>query len=243
VFEPRTYRKFVTANGLETFEVRVEETDLQIAAERDLSGAALSAIHRIRGVLKHFIQDHPAFETALDPFAECDRSWPHEIQSMIRAGRVAGTGPMAAVAGCVAEYVGNALLESSNQVIVENGGDIFLASTAERTLALYAGELNPLSMQLGLRIPPSLTPLGVCTSSGTIGHSLSLGMADAAVAVSRSTPLADAVATSLGNRVSRAADIEAGLDWALSVPGVLGAVLIVGESLGVRGEHLELVEL
>lgn len=242
MFEPRTYRKFVTATGLETFEVRVEETDLQIAAERDLSGAALSAIYRIRGILEHFIELHPDFSTTLDPYERLDRTWPHEIQTMIRASRTAETGPMAAVAGSVAEYVGKALCGESDQVIVENGGDVFIATSGERNLAIFAGE-SPLSMQMGLRIAPELTPLGVCTSSGTVGHSLSLGMADAAVVLSNSTPLADAVATAVGNRVAKPKDVETALDWALSLDGVLGAVIIIGETLGARGEAVELVSL
>ncbi|MFW5857573.1 MAG: UPF0280 family protein [Planctomycetota bacterium] len=243
MFEPRTYRKFMTASDLETFEVRVEETDLQIAAERDLSGAALSAIHRIRGMLEHFLEGHPKFGTTLDPFPECNRSWPREIQAMIRAGRAAGTGPMSAVAGCVAEYVGKALLGETEQVIVENGGDLFLVSNVERTLAIYAGDDNPLSMQRGLRIRPELTPLGICTSSGTVGHSLSLGLADAAVVLAEDTALADAVATSTGNMVARREDVDPALDWALSVPGVLGCAVVLGETLGARGDGIDLVEL
>lgn len=242
MFEPRTYRKFVTATGLETFEVRVEETDLQIAADRDLSGAALSAIHRIRGILNDFIESHPEFATTLDPYPRLDRAWPHEIQTMIRAARIAETGPMASVAGRVAEYVGKALLGESEQVIVENGGDIFLASSVERNLAIFAGE-SPMSMQLGIKIPPELTPLGVCTSSGTVGHSLSLGVADAAVVMAQNATLADAVATALGNRIGKTKDIEPALEWALANEDVLGAVVIVGETLGVRGEAIELVNL
>ncbi|MHC4874141.1 MAG: UPF0280 family protein [Planctomycetota bacterium] len=242
MFEPRTYRKFVTASGLETFEVRVEETDLQIAAERDLSGAALSAIHRVRGILKHFIEDHPKFETTLDPYPELHREWPHEIQNMIKAGRAAGTGPMSAVAGCISEYVGKALLAESDQVIVENGGDVFVASSEERILAVFAGD-SPLSMQIGLKINPENTPIGICTSSGTVGHSLSLGMADAAIILAEQTALADAVATAAGNRVSKEKDIEPTLDWAFNIDGVRGAVLVVGETIGARGEIIELVNL
>lgn len=242
MFEPRTYRKFMTASGLETFEVLVEDTDLQVAADRDLSGAAISAVHRIRGMLEHFIEGHPSFATTLDPFPECNRSWPREAQAMVRAGRAAGTGPMSALDGCVAEYVGKALLGESEQVIVENQGDIFLVSTVERTLAVYAGEDNPVSMQRGIRIRPEETPLGICTSSGTVGQSLSLGLADAAVAVSTDTALADAVATAMGNMVARRDDIRSAMDWALSVPGIRGCVLVLGDAFEVGGA-LELVEL
>jgi hypothetical protein len=243
MFEPRTYRKFMTASGLETFEVQVEEVNLQIAAERDLSGAALSAIHRIRNILEQFIERHPDFETRLDPYDELDWNWPHEIQAMIRAGRAGGTGPMATLGGCIAEYVGEALLPESEQVVVENGGDVFIASNIVRTLAIYAGEENPHSMRKGVRIRPEHTPMGICTSSSVVGGHLSLGETDASVVLARDALLADAIVTTMGDRVGRREDIGPALDWACSVEGVLGAVVVLGDQFDSKGEAVDIVDL
>jgi ApbE superfamily uncharacterized protein (UPF0280 family) len=160
---------------------------------------------------------------------------------MIEAGRRAGVGPMAAVAGAIAEYVGRDLLGYSNEVIVENGGDIFLAMTDPATIAILAGS-SPLSNRLGLRADFPQGSVGICTSSGTVGHSLSLGAADAVVVLSESTALADAVATALGNKVGDGADIEAALAAGKAIEGVLGLVVIVGARLGVWGQ-VELVHL
>ena len=101
-------------------------------------------------------------------------------------------------------------------------------------MSLFAGK-SPLSHRVGLRIDPELTPLGVCTSSGTVGHSFSFGRADAACVLAPSAALADAAASALGNRVQQAGDIAAALEWAAALPEILGAVVIVGDKLGAWG--------
>ena len=127
------------------------------------------------------------------------------------------------------------LLAFSPEVIVENGGDIFLAVKHDRTIGLYAGD-SPLTGRLGLEIRAADTPLGVCTSSGTVGHSLSFGKADAVVVVSKSTALADAAATAVGNRVKQAADIDAALKVGQKIEGVLGIVIVIGKDIGAWGD-------
>ncbi len=121
---------------------------------------------------------------------------------MAAAAQTAGVGPMAAVAGAIAECVGRELLEFSPEVIVENGGDIFLKVSHRRTVGIFAGD-SPLTGRIGIQIEARDTPLGVCTSSGTVGHSLSFGRADAVVVLAPAAALADAAATAIGNRVSR----------------------------------------
>ena len=110
---------------------------------------------------------------------------------MIFAAQAAGVGPMAAVAGALAEQVGQRLLKSTSEVIIENGGDIFIGARQILTVGVYAGG-SPLSLKLGLRIDPAKGIRGICTSSGTVGHSLSFGKADAVCVLSDSCALADA---------------------------------------------------
>ena len=124
---------------------------------------------------------------------------------------------------------------------MENGGDLYLKIAAPATVSLFAGK-SPLSHRVGLKIDPELSPLGVCTSSGTVGHSFSFGRADAACILARTAALADAAASGLGNRVQNAGDIAAALEWVAKVPDLLGAVVIVGEKLGAWG-RVELVPL
>ncbi len=148
---------------------------------------------------------------------------------------------MAAVAGAVAQHVGDGLLNLSDEVIVENGGDVFVMADGIMTLGIYAGD-TPLGGKLGIRIDCAGSPLGVCTSSAVIGHSLSLGKADAAVVISRSCTLADAVATATANRVQSPKDVSSAVDFAREIPGVLGVVVIAGEKICAWGD-LELTPI
>ena len=142
---------------------------------------------------------------------------------------------MAAVAGAVSKFVGKKLLEFSDEVIVENGGDIFIKSNSDRTIGIYAGN-SPLSGKIALRINKDNTPCGICTSSGTVGHSLSFGKADAAVVIHPDASVADACATALGNMVKIPKDIEGALSYINNIPKIGGALVICGEALGVIGD-------
>ncbi len=157
------------------------------------------------------------------------------VRAMADAGVKAGVGPMAAVAGAIAEFVGKELLPFSGELIIENGGDIFMACTSPRVVGIYAGS-SPLSGLLGIEIQPQETPLGVCTSSGTVGHSLSLGKADAVVIISPSAALADAAATAVGNTVKTIDDITAGLEQAQKINGITGVLIIKGDKMGTWGK-------
>jgi ApbE superfamily uncharacterized protein (UPF0280 family) len=141
---------------------------------------------------------------------------------------------MAAVAGAIAEAVGKDLLAHTPEVIVENGGDIFMKILRPRLVGVFAGE-SPFTGKIALEINPEETPLGVCTSSGTVGHSLSLGAADAVIVLSRSTALADAAATAIGNRVGDADDIDVAIEQAQAIDGLAGVVVIKGDKMGMWG--------
>lgn len=238
--EERTYRTRMARSQLTAFRVVVKQTDLLILATEDFSELARERVYHHRYQLEHYIATHPEFLYTLTPWPE-DVYAPLIVREMISAAAQVGVGPMAAVAGALAEQVGQVLRTQSLEVIVENGGDIFLSLQRPATVAIYAGK-SPLSQRVGLKIAPTQTPLGVCTSSGTVGHSLSLGRADAACVLASSTTLADAAATALGNRVSDQRDLPAALEWLAQVPGLRGAVIIVGDQLGAWGE-VELVPL
>jgi len=145
------------------------------------------------------------------------------------------------VAGAIAEFVGKDLLAFSPDVIIENGGDLFIVCNESLTVGIYAGE-SSLSGRVGIQLTPSGRPVGLCTSSGTVGHSLSFGRADAVTILSPSAVLSDAVAPAVGNRVQTKNDIQSALDWSQKIPDVEGALIICGEQMGAWGD-LELVTL
>jgi len=184
--------------------------------------------------LEQYIERHPAFLTALEPLPVAEDA-PEIVRAMAEAARKSGVGPMAAVAGAIAEGVGRKLMRFSPEVIVENGGDIFLNTLKQRLVGVYAAE-SPFTGKIALQVEPEETPLGICTSSGTVGHSLSLGRADAVIVLSPSAALADATATAIGNTVKSAADIPQGIEFAQSIEGLNGMLIIAGDEMGIWGK-------
>jgi ApbE superfamily uncharacterized protein (UPF0280 family) len=234
IYEPRIYRNRIHGSDLVSFNVTLKETDLYIRARKNLKSKAERLVGKYRGILEKYIERDPGFLTSTKPYNVNENS-PLIVRDMAKSAAVAGVGPMAAVAGAIAEYVGKELLDYSPEIIVENGGDIFLKSKEKRTISIYAGK-SPLSEKLALEIKPDETPLGICTSSGTIGHSLSYGKADAVVVLSSSASLADATATAIGNIVKTEDDIPAGLDYSKTIPGIKGIIIIANDKAGVWGD-------
>jgi len=234
MYEPRTYRHWVKDKDLIPFNVVVKETDLYIRASTNLKRKALKLVSKYRDTLERYIEQHPTFLTSLEPVPVDDNA-PHIIREMAEAAEKVGVGPMASVAGAIAEFVGKELLAFSPEVIVENGGDIYLKSLRERTIGIYAGK-SPLSGKLGLEIKGQDTPLGICTSSGTVGHSLSYGEADAVIVLSESATLADAAATAIGNLIIQPNDIPSGIEFAQGIEGLKGVLIIKGDKMGLWGK-------
>ena len=237
MYEARDYRNSIKSSHLIQSICIEEETDLMIMSSRAFGEN--QEVRRLRKLVKDYIKKHGEFETSLVPLA-LDIEAPHEIHHMLEASAKAGVGPMATVAGMISHYVGTKMYEDQ-EVMIENGGDIYLKSKDSKVIGIYAGD-SPFSNQVGIKIQGKDTPIGICTSAGTVGHSLSFGNADAVVVLSKDTLLADAAATAIGNRVKRSEDIKKALEFARTIEGILGVVIIVGEDLGAFGD-LELVSL
>lgn len=237
----RFYREHHRRAGWITFRVQYQETDLWIRAEHDLQQVAQNAVLTCRRHLDQYIARHPTFLHALQPLPEDDDA-PPVVREMLRAARVTGVGPMAAVAGAIAQAVGLRLRAQGSGTIVENGGDCYLDVIEDITMAVYAGPRSPFTNRLGLRFCATDLPLGVCTSSGTIGHSLSFGRADAVTVVAGSAALADAAATRLGNLVQNPETMAEALQLAAEIPELRGVLILLDDRLGVWG-NLELMPL
>jgi ApbE superfamily uncharacterized protein (UPF0280 family) len=234
------YRKRVMPRDLVSFRVLIKETDLWVSVEQDLSDETEDIVFNLRHQIESYIGSHPEFLSTLKPYPS-DPLAPPIIKEMIHWAEKVGVGPMASVAGAIAQETALGLLRFSRQVVVENGGDIYLKLNHSAQVAIHAGD-SPLSRKFGLQFAPKVMPLGICTSSGTVGHSLSGGKADAVCVVSPSAYLADGAATALGNRIKSSADIEDGISWAKAISGILGGVVIIREKMAVWGD-LELTRL
>jgi ApbE superfamily uncharacterized protein (UPF0280 family) len=211
-----------------------KETDLYIRAQTNLKRKAARLVSKHRELLEKYIAQHPVFQTSLEPLPP-DANAPYIVKIMLEAAYRAGVGPMAGVAGAIAELVGKELAPFSPEIIVENGGDVYLKTTRQRRIGIYAGK-SPLTGKIGLIINADDTPLGICTSSGTVGHSLSYGMADAVTVLSESTTLADATATAIGNSIKQPGDLNKGLELAQTISGLKGVIIIIESNLGLWGQ-------
>lgn len=239
MYQERSYRTRHNKMNSASYPVIVDETDLWISSEGDFKQDAVGWAKKLRAQVLAAEERWPGFISSLAPMdIQCEIPL---IQAMVDASAAAGVGPMAAVAGAISQSIGcNITAASGNRnVCVENGGDIYIDSTVERVIMIHAGR-SALSEKIGLRITAEQFPLGICTSAGTVGHSLSFGHADAVVVLSKDTALADAVATATGNILKTKDDISKAIAFVSSIPGVLGAVLIIEEQLGAWG-NIELV--
>ena len=244
MFKNRTYRSSARKKGLVSFTITVKETDLHIQAASDLSQEAVRSVLKHRGFIESYAQHDPRFYTSLNPIFPVHpfpEIVPEIVHGMMEAGRRTGVGPMAAVAGAIAACTGMDLLKYSNEVIVENGGDIFIKTNTDTIFSIFAGN-SPLSMKVGVRVEKREAPFALCTSSGTFGHSKSFGRADAVTVLSGSCPLADAAATSLANIVKNPPDIQRAIEAGKKIQGIQGIIIIKGEKLGAWGD-IELVNL
>lgn len=231
-YEERAYRSVIQPPGLVCYQVVEGESDLYVCTRDDRSAEAREALLSCRVDLERYLEHHLDFGTSFQPLPVTAGA-PPIVRDMARAAEAFDVGPMAAVAGAVAQYVGTSLLAWSSEVIVENGGDLFLAGGGRRTVKVFAGS--------GLAVPDLVvhdTPLGVglCTSSAKVGPSVSLGEGDAVTVLAKDGTIADAAATAIGNRVMAPADIGAALEMAERSGLVSGVVIAIGGALGVWGD-------
>lgn len=234
MFERRSYRDEMKNDNLVSFTAVDGESDLWILADINLEKETKEHLKFHRNQMITYAEKNPDFINSLEPL-DIDQDAPAIIQHMLRVGHAAQVGPMAAVAGAISEYIGKKLLKISEELIIENGGDIFIKANKPKRIKIYAGN-SPFSNQLSMLIQPEQTPLGICTSSGTVGHSLSFGKADAVVVVSKDTLLADAFATSIGNMIKKPEDVQSGLEFAKKQAGILGVIIMIEDQLGIWGE-------
>ncbi len=235
MYQERVYREQIKSESLYRKTVIEKETDLLIVTSSPFEDENQVAL--LRNEVNRYIDMRPEF-SGLEPISK-DQFAPKVIKHMIEASAQAGAGPMATVAAAISHYIGESL--SDSEIMIENGGDIYLKSNEDKVISIYAGD-SPFSNQVGIKIKSEDTPIGICTSAGKVGHSLSFGNADAVVVISEDTLLADATATSIGNKVKTPADIKEALEFGKSILGILGIVIIIDEELGAWGD-IELVSV
>ena len=219
----------------------VKETDLWIGVDRESFRPEMAAhcerfVRRLRGEMEAYMAADPEYAATLRPYTPAADA-PLILREMAAAARRAGIGPMGAVAGAVAQWTGRELEErfGAREVVVENGGDIYARLQSDMDIAVFAGE-SPLSRKVGVRVPAERTPLGICTSSGTVGPSLSFGKADAVMIACEDCALADAYATAFANTIQTAEDIPARMEEIGKKRDILSSICVKGDRMGIIGE-------
>jgi len=239
----RNYRSLHEAKDLYYFQVGLKETDLAIGVDQTSYSSSLLSlcekeVRNLRGDLETYIGIHPEFRSSFEPLALLPGA-PTLAVIMAQAAFQAGVGPMAAVAGAFAQAVGQKLRTQVRDVIVENGGDIYLDSSVDRLVSVFAG-YSKFSYKIAIRVRADESPLGICTSSGTVGPSISLGKADAVVIKGTNAALADAVATGAANRIQTEGDLMRAVEYVKTIKGITGILAIKDDRMAAWG-NIEIV--
>jgi len=201
----------------------------------------VSEIRRQRKILEDYIARHGEFQTSLMPI-ELKPDAPESAKRMAVASKLVGTGPMAAVAGAMAQLAAEAAIKKQcAEVIVENGGDIYLQTSEPVIIGLYPGK-SEAAGGLAFSLQGKDMPVSICSSSGKMGHSMSLGMCDLATVVAKDAALADAAATQAANLVKTVDDVEPTLNQIAAIESVEGVVIIKDGQVGLAGKLPPLVK-
>ena len=219
---------------LQSFNLVFKETDIQIYSKENLIEKAKIALLKYRLLIENYGNKNPLFLTTLKPYPE-DKKAPEIIQKMIKESKKVGVGPMASVAGAIADFVGKELLSETKEIIIENGGDIFIKAKERKKIGIWCGKLSKIK-KIVFEVEPKDTPLGICTSSAKIGHSLSFGSTDATTILAKNATLADACATKVANIVKDERDIIEGIEFAKKIPGVKGVIIVIGNKIACWGK-------
>jgi hypothetical protein len=232
-FAERSYRDFTPDSRWISYRVKEHTTDLYIRASVDISGLIMDEVRRMRDEIEKHFDLQPAFRFSFSPVVKFETS-SKTVKKMYAAADLADVGPMASVAGAIAEGAAAVLEKYSGEYIIENGGDLYMKLSAPASVSLYTENFH-FKGRLSIEITPEMTPCGVCTSSAKTGPSFSYGRADAATVIHSDAASADALATALCGMVKTADDIEAALTFAAD-RGADGALIVIGDRLGAAGK-------
>jgi ApbE superfamily uncharacterized protein (UPF0280 family) len=229
------------------FRVRRRFKEANVLFQSDKKSAIEEAVRTVSSqmsTLDRYIQRNPDFVKTLDPI-DAEPSAPHIVKTMVSVAKRVEVGPMAVVAGALADLALEAMLKSKATIaIVEDGGEIAASSQRDFNIGLYAGKKS-LFNQVAFKILPSDCPIGVATSSATVSHAISFGQAEAATVFANTAALADGAATAICNAVtgeSEEASIQRGLDRAKQL-NIEGTIIHRGDYVGTYGRLPQLVKI
>lgn len=241
MYQSRTYRTSMALSRFSSLTVAVGESDLWIgyapptADAQALAKESARLLRKLRNEILNY--PDPLFLHSFSPLVEREYPASSCIRGMLEAAKISDTGPMASVAGAIAQEVGLALKKkfSLEEIVVENGGDLYIDVLKPLSVTLFAGD-NTLSGKVSIVVEAKHCPLGICTSSAKVGHSYSFGKADAVMVACKDAALADAYATAFCNKVREASDVEKITDEMNGIGSILSALVLLDTKLALCGQ-------
>lgn len=240
-YNERTYRgEHFDSPQRRSFSVCHKKTDLWISVDRqsyseEMERFCVQTAAEMWHIMESYLANDTSYITSLVPYHPNGNA-PEILKRMSAVADITGIGPMSAVAGACSEYIAQKLKErfGCKEIIIENGGDIYAELLTDTDIAVFAGQ-SPLSKKVGFTIPANISPIGICTSSGTVGPSLSFGKADAVMIICRDVMLADSYATAFANKIKTTEDIEPTMALIEKEPQIIAAIAIKDDKLGIYG--------
>lgn len=240
-YKDRIYRNRFCNDRWRGFSVQYKETDIWVGVDTssfltEMPEYTMQIIRALRKTMDDYLHQDSQYILALTPYNAHENA-PEIAKRMSEITRKVGVGPMAAVAGAFATHIAKELKNrfKIEEIIVENGGDIYADIRNDIDVSVFAGE-SPLSEKIGLHIDAKESPLGICTSSGTVGPSLSFGKADAVMIVCKDAILADSYATAFANKIQTSNDINPVLEQIECKKDILSALLVKDDKMGIIGK-------
>ena len=232
MYEERFYRNKIISKF--KMEVSFKESDLLICSDKEIAKEkAQNILVKYYEQIEGYAMKNPLFLTSLSPL-EIDQTAPPIIKEMIESSKVTGIGPFSAVAGAVAQYVGGELLNHCRELIIENGGDIFLKINEDKIIGVYLGQEFKIN-NLNLKVKKRSQAFGVASSSSSLGHSLNFGKADLVSVVAKNIIIADGFATAISNRIKKLEDVDKILAEAKDKLPIEGLLVAFGEKIFLWG--------
>jgi hypothetical protein len=218
-----------------SLEIVYKESDIYLDCSKPLEKNFVKGlVKKYYEEIEKYAKDNPRFLTSLSPLEE-DKAAPPIVQEMISASKISGIGPFSSVAGAISWYIGKDLANFCDEIILENGGDLFLKINEDKRVGLYLGE-GIIPQMLTIKIKKRGYPFGICSSSSRIGHSLNFGRADLVTVIASNSILADTFATSFSNRVKRAKDVDNLFTEARTYPFIQGLIVVFGGKITMWGD-------
>ncbi len=232
MYEERIYRRYSEPKDLFKTHLIIEESDILVFSSEKIESFEIEEkVKILRQDIKDYIKKDRKFLTTLSAY-NLKEPAPQIIKKMCKVSKILDIGPMACVAGAISEFLGKELLKKNKEAIVENGGDIFLKIAKERKIGIFYGKNDFLKIKL----TTLNTPLGIASSSGKLGYSLSFGNCDLVCVISESAIFSDGAATFLGNLIKTQKDILPALKKIKKYKEIKASIIIFEGKIFVQGD-------